>query len=70
MTVYMQVYIDYGDGLAKSEDLELMGICVFYLIDKEYQIIKLGLTVTFLFFIFLFFIFLVFFEKVFTGRGN
>lgn len=50
MTVYMQVYIvyiDYGDGLAKSEDLERMGICVFYVLDKEYQIIKLDLAATF-----------------------
>lgn len=50
MTVYMQVYIvyiDYGDGLAKSEDLESMGICVFYVLDKEYRIIKLDLAATF-----------------------
>lgn len=50
VTAYMQVYIvyiDYGNGLAKSEDLELVGICVFYLPDKEYQIIKLDLVATF-----------------------
>lgn len=46
MQVYI-VYIDYGNGLAKSEDLELVGICVFYLPDKEYQIIKLDWVATF-----------------------